>query len=118
MKKKVLNDIIPFGDKDTNLEWLKFCPNCGTPMRPTVMFLHHFNIQGDNIPYKQFNHLCKHCAIMYKRVSLLTDEEYEYICESENLAFGDNLDISSYKRFQENAKRMYDRDERSQKVTL
>jgi len=116
MKKKKLNEVVPFGDKDTELEWFKFCPNCGKRMEPIVMFLHHFDGQGGRIPYKQFTHNCEYCGLGYKRVAMMTAEEDDYICESKNLVFGDALDMVGYKRFKEKVKRIYDGDNSQNRI--
>jgi hypothetical protein len=99
MKKKKLNEVVPFGDKKTNLEWFKYCPNCGKPMEPIVLFLVYFDSQSEKIPYKQFDHMCEYCALGYQRVAIMTDEEYDYACK--NLVFDDALDMDSYVRFKE-----------------
>jgi len=117
-KKRKLKEFIPFGDRETKLEWFKFCPNCGKPMKPIVMFLHYFSPKGDKIPYKDFVHKCDYCALGYKRAVLMTDDEYDYLCESKTYVFVDALDMAGYKRFKEKVKRKYGSHVKSKKAIL
>lgn len=109
MKKNLKVDWVKFGGKNAKLEWFKFCPNCGRPLKPRVMFQLYFTPQGDTIPFKNFDHLCKHCSIMYMRQVLMTEEEYDYIKDTKIFVIGDCMSISTYKRFKENVKIYYGR---------
>ena len=117
-KKRKLKEFIPFGDRDTKLEWFKFCPNCGKPMKPIVMFRHHFYPNGDKIPYKDFVHKCDYCALGYQRKAIMTDDEYDYLSESETYVFADALDMQGYKRFKEKVKRMKGPNDKSKNVIV
>jgi hypothetical protein len=115
LKKNLEVDLVQFGGENAKLEWFKFCPNCGRPLKPGVMFQLYFTQQGDTIPFKNFDHLCKNCRIMYMRQVLMTEEEYDYIKDTKTFVIGDRISISTYKQFKEKVKLKYGRRRKSNK---